>query len=426
MFISTPSLQPGNNSQGTESSKKLPHQNNELATESGSPKQTGPAEQLKKSSSSGSQPSEVAEGFQLELNSEISSFAQKTQLFIVEEDSQATQIVEEEGTVGAVKSNSNPKHHSQNAGKNVTDPEPVTTSNSQSLSRVPDSESTKKAEDCNPSQKLSRDVNVGNQNIRASPGASPSQLVGADCVSDTPNAPQTSKSTVTDSSQASPSADRLKTPVPVPQQSLSQSVLTVSPQKNTEKEKESVSQSQRLSQPMTHSHSVINTAEEERMDEGEIQREVTGDDTGLKLGLSPSQVLSPEPMEEDKETSQREPTRDDHSSSKEESFSVMVLEESQRISQEKVKDGKSQPFISSSQPVKDKREATAKISGSQPMGSFEVSPLQLERAKSQSTQPSDAGQHKKSSDNAANRSLSDSSGGGIKPQTSDQLSLLIT
>ncbi|KAF4110839.1 hypothetical protein G5714_007870 [Onychostoma macrolepis] len=428
VFISTPSLEPGRNSQGTESSQKLPHQNNPSATESGSPKQTGPAEQLKKCSSSSSQPSEVAECFQLELNSENSSFAQKTQLFIVEEDSQATQIVEEEGTVGADKSNSNPKHHSQNASKNVTDTEPVTTSNSQSLSRVPDSKSTEKAEDCNPSQKLSEGVNVGNQNISASPGATPSQLVGADCVSDTPKVPQTSKSTVADCSQASPSADRLITPVPVPQQSLSQSVLTVSSQKNTEKEKENVSQSQRLSQPMTHSHSVVtdsvrNTEEEERMDEGEIQKEVTGDDTGIKLGLSQSQVLSPEPMEEEngeeeekeeKETSQREPSREDHSSSKEESFSVMVLEESQRVSQEKVKDGRSQPFISSSQPVRgsvqDKREATAKISGSQPVGSTEVSPLQLKRAKSQSTQPSDAGQHKKNSDNATNRSLSDSSG----------------
>uniref|UniRef100_A0A8C2D6N8 TP53-binding protein 1 n=2 Tax=Cyprinus carpio TaxID=7962 RepID=A0A8C2D6N8_CYPCA len=424
VFISTPSLEPVNNSQGTESSKKLPLQNNPSATESGSPEQTGPVEQLKKSSSSGSQPSEVADCFQLELNSENSSFAQKTQLFIVEEDSQATQIVEEEGTVGADKSNSNPKHHSQNASKNVTDPEPVTTSNSQSLSRVPDSKSTEKAEDCNPSQKLSQGVNVGNQNISASPGATPSQLVGADCVSDTPNAPQTSKTTVTDCSQASPSADRPISAVPVPQQSLSQSVLTVLSQKNTEKEKESVSQSQRLSQPMTHSHSVVtdsvrNTEEEELMDEGEIQREVTGDDTGIKLGLSQSQVLSPEPMEEEngeeeKETSQRELSRDDHSSSKEESFSVMVLEESQRVSQEKGKDGRSQPFISSSQPVRgsvqDKRETTAKISGSQPMRSTEVSPLQLERAKSQSTQPSDAEQHKKTSENAANKSLSDSSG----------------
>ncbi|XP_052416760.1 TP53-binding protein 1-like isoform X1 [Carassius gibelio] len=403
VFISTPSLEPVNNSQGTESSKKLPPQNNPSATESGSPERTGPTEQLKKSSSSGSQPSEVAD----------SSFVQKTQLFIVEEDSQATQIVEEEGTVGADKSNSNPKK------PDVTDPEPVTTSNSQSLSRVPDSESTEKAEDRNPSQKISQGVNVGNQNISASPGATPSQLVGADCVSDTPIAPQTSKTTVTDCSQAS-----LTSPVPVPQQSLSQSVLPVSSQKNTEKQKESVSQSQRLSQPMAHSHSVVtdsvrNTEEEELMDEGEIQREMTGDDTGIKLGLSQSQVLSPEPMEEEngeeeKETSQREPSRDDHSSSKEDSFSVMVLEESQRVSQDKMKDGTSQPFISSSQPVRGsvqgKREATAKISGSQPVRSTEVSPVQLERAKSQSTQPSDAGQHKKTSDSAANKSLSDSSG----------------
>ncbi|RXN20866.1 tumor suppressor p53-binding 1 isoform X1 [Labeo rohita] len=423
VFVSTPSLEPRNNSQGTESSKKLPNQNNPSAIESGSAKQTSPEEQLKKPSSSGLQPSEVAECFQLELNSENSSFAQRTQLFIVEEDSQATQIVEEEGTVGVEKSNSSPKHHSQNASKNDMDPEPVTTSNSKSVSKVPDS--TEKAEDCNPSQKLSQGVNanVGKQNITASPGPTPSQLsVGADCVSDTPNAPQTSKTTVADCSRASPSGDR-----PVPQQSLSQSVLTVSSQKNTEKEKESVSQSQRLSQPLTHSHSIVtasvrNAEEEERMDEGEIKSTVTGDDTGIKLGLSQSEVLSPEPMEEEngeeekeKETSQGEPSRDEHSSSKEESFSVMVLEESQRISQEKVKDdGRSQPFVSSSQPVRgsvqDKREPTAKISVSQPVGSTEVSPLQLERTKSQSTQPSDAGQHKKNSDNAANRSLSDSSG----------------
>ncbi|XP_026070821.1 TP53-binding protein 1-like isoform X5 [Carassius auratus] len=420
VFISTPSLEHGNNSPGTESSKKLLHQNNPSA----SPNQIGPAEQLKTSSSSDSQPSGVAECFQLELSSENSSFAQKTQLFVVEEDSQATQIVEEEGTVGADKSNSSTKNHSQNAGKNRMDPEPVKTSNSQSISRTPDSNITSaltgKAEDCVPSQKIWQAV-IGIQNINASPSATPSQLsVAADCVSDPPNAPQTSKASVAECSNASPSTDRPVTPVPVPQQSLSQSVLTASSQKNTEKEKEHVIQSQRLSQPMTHSHSVVtdsvrNAEEEERIDEGAFQREVTDDDTGIKLGLSESQLLSPEPMEEEEEeTSQCEPSRADHSSSKEESFSVMVLEESHRVSQEKVKDGRSQPFISSSQPVRgsvqEKREATAKISGSQPMGSTEVSPLQLERAKTQGTQPSDTGQHKKTSDNAANKSLSDSSG----------------
>uniref|UniRef100_A0A672LRL7 TP53-binding protein 1 n=1 Tax=Sinocyclocheilus grahami TaxID=75366 RepID=A0A672LRL7_SINGR len=425
VFISTPSLEHGNNSQGTESSKKLPHQNSPSATESGSPNQTGPAEQLKKSSSSGPQPSQVAECFQLELSSENSSFAQKTQLFVVEEDSQATQIAEEEGTVGVDKSDSSPKQHSCLHFGNSKDPEPVKTSNSQSFSRVPDSTSTsaltEKAEDCESSQKISQAVNVGNQNVSTSPGATLSQLsVGADCVSDTPNAPQTSKATVADCSNASPSTDRPVTPVPVPQPSLSQSVLTASSQKNTEKEKEHVIQSQRLSQPMTHSHSVVtdsvrNAEEQERMDEGEVQSMVMGDDTGIKLGLSESQVLSPEPMEEEeKETSQCEASRDDHSSSKDESFSVMVLEESQRVSQEKVKDGRSQPFISSSQPVRgsvqNKHEATAKISGSQPVGSTEVSPLQLERTKSQTTQPSDTGQHKKNLDNTANKSLSDSSG----------------
>lgn len=443
MFIPTPSLEPGNNSQGTESSKrKLSQQNSPSATESASPKQSGPAEQLKKSSSSFAQPSEGSGCFQLELDSENSSFTQKTQLFVVEEDSQATQIEGEEGTAIADKSNSGPKHQSQTASKNGVDADPSKTSSSQSLSKVPDSKSTsalpEKTEDCNSSQKLSQAVNVGNQNISATPGATPSQLsVGADCVSDTPNSPQTSKTTAAGCSEVSPSAERPATPVSAPQQS--QSVLTVSSQKNTENEKEHASQSKRLSQPMTHSHSVItdsvrNAEVEERMDEGETQKTVKGDDTGINLALSQSEVLSPEPMEEEngekeKETSQCVPSRDQHSSGKEESFSVMVLEESQRVSQEKVKVGRSQPFISSSQPVRgsvqDKREAAAKISGSQPLGSTGVSPLQLERTKSQSTKPSDSGQHKVNSDNASNKSLSDSSGGGIKLQTNDLFSLLI-
>ncbi|XP_039510259.1 TP53-binding protein 1 isoform X3 [Pimephales promelas] len=419
VFISTPSLEPGNNSQGTE--RKLSHQNSPSATESALPKQSGPAEQLKESSSSFAQASEGTGCFHLELDSEKSSFTQKTQLFIVEEDSQATQIEEEEGTVDADKSNSSLKHLSQTASKNGMDADPRKTSNSQSLSKVPDSKSTsalpEKTEDCNPSQKLSQAINVGNQNI----SATPSQLsVGADCVSDTPNSQHTSKTTTAGCSQILPSADRPATPVPVPQQSPSQSVLTVSSQKSTENKNEHASQSKNLSQPMTHSHSVTtdsvrNAEVEERMDEGAIQNTVMGDDTGINLALSQSEVLSPKPMEgEKKEMSQCVPNKDQHSTSREDSFSVMVLEESQRVSQEKVKAGRSQPFISSSQPargsVQDKREAAAKISGSQPLGSNEVSPLQLERTKFMSTKPSDSGQHKVNSDNASNKSLSDSSG----------------
>jgi len=434
VFISTPSLEPGNNSQGTE--RKLSHQNSPSATESALPKQSGPAEQLKESSSSFAQASEGTGCFHLELDSEKSSFTQKTQLFIVEEDSQATQIEEEEGTVDADKSNSSLKHLSQTASKNGMDADPRKTSNSQSLSKVPDSKSTsalpEKTEDCNPSQKLSQAINVGNQNI----SATPSQLsVGADCVSDTPNSQHASKTTTAGCSQVSPSADRPATPVPVPQQSPSQSVLTVSSQKSTENKNEHASQSKNLSQPMTHSHSVTtdsvrNAEVEERMDEGVIQNTVMGDDTGINLALSQSEVLSPKPMEgEKKEMSQCVPNKDQHSTSREDSFSVMVLEESQRVSQEKVKAGRSQPFISSSQPargsVQDKREAAAKISGSQPLGSNEVSPLQLERTKFMSTKPSDSGQHKVNSDNASNKSLSDSSGGGIKLQTNDLFSLLI-
>ncbi|XP_073715348.1 TP53-binding protein 1 isoform X2 [Misgurnus anguillicaudatus] len=424
VFISTPSLEPGNNSPGTESLKKKLLQKKDSQSES--PKQTGAPENVNRSSSSSLQPSEVPECFQLELSTE-NNHSQKTQAFIVEEDSQATQIVEEEDVD---KSNS----ALQNPSKNGMDPQPDKPSQN-SQNKVHDSNSTsavhEKVEDCS-SQKFLQSGNIGNPDIRSSTGPVQSQLsVTADCVSDTPSLPQKSKTTdltAASSAQTSVSADRPVScsPVPEPSQtSQSLSVLNVFSQKNTENKKQHISQSQRPSQPMTHSHSVItdsvkNTIDDERMDESEIQSTVKGVDIRLNLALSQSEVLSPEPMEEDENTKQEKeipvPSTDLHSSSKEDSFSVMVLEESQRVSQEKVK--RSQPFLSFSQPVggsvQDKMKPTAKISGSQPLRSTEVSPLQLERTKSQSTKASDAGQSKDlermNSDNAANKSLSDSSG----------------
>ncbi|XP_051564760.1 TP53-binding protein 1-like isoform X2 [Myxocyprinus asiaticus] len=438
VFISTPSLDPGNNSQGTEApNKKLLHQNSPSVTESRFPKQTDPPEKLTKPSSSSSQPSEVAACFQLNLSSDNNNYSQKTQAFIVEEDSQATQIEEEKATLDVDKSNFGPKHHSQNTSKNGMDPEPGKMSNSQNNSQVPVSKSTsalpEREEDCNSQKLLSQSVIGGNQSKIAFGATQSQQPVSAECVSDTPSSPQKSKTldlTVTSSSQASLTEGKPAscTPIPVTTQSQSQTILTVSSPKNTENAKGCVSQVQKLSQPIIHSHSVItdsvrNTEEEERMDEDDIQSTGRGEDTGLNLALSQSQVLSPKPMEdeevvEQEERSQCDSIKDHHSSSKEESFSVMVLEESQRVSQERVKNGRSQPFISSSQPMKsamlDKCEPTTKISGSQPVRSTEVSPLQLERAKSQSIKPTDAGQHKDpermNSDNDANKSLSDSSG----------------
>lgn len=439
MFISTPSLEPGNNSPGTESSKrKLLQQDSQSVTESETPKQTGPSEKVKKTSSSFSQPSEVAECFQLDLSSE-NNHSQKTQAFIVEEDSQATQI-EGDATLDD-KSISEPKCHSQNVSKNGLDQEPDKTQNSQN--NVLDSKSAPENVENRSSQKCSQSGNVGNQDISATPSVTQSQL--SVCVSDTPSAPQNSKTTDVPTSSSSPTSlpaagPVTSTPVSVPSQSQSLSVLAVSSQKNAENETQHV-ESQRLSQPMIHSHSVItdsvkNTEEEDQMDEGEMQSTTKGKESGLDLALSQSEVLSPEPMEEE-ENGEREKEKpsDLQSSSKEDSFSVVVLEESQRVSQEKEKkDKRSQPFVSFSQPtrgsVQEKTEPTAKMSGSQPLRSTEASPLQLERTKSQSTKAGEAGQRKDqermNSDNAANKSLSDSSGGGIILQTNDLLSKAVT
>ncbi|XP_056600020.1 TP53-binding protein 1 isoform X2 [Triplophysa dalaica] len=419
VFISTPSLEPGNNSPGTEPSKrKLLSQNSQSLTELETPKQTGPPEKVKMPSSSFSQPSEVAECLQLELSSE-NNHSQKTQAFIVEDDSQATQI-EEEGTLDVEKSNSDPKCHSQNVSKNGMDPESNKTSQN-SQNKVMDSKNAPEKVENRGSQKFSQSDNVGKQNISATPDVAQSKMSVS--ASDTPSVPQKSKTT--DMPSAGSSQTPLSaagpltcTPVHVPSQSQSLSVLTVSSQKKTENKKEHV-ESQKLSQPMIHSHNVITDSvkntQEERMDESEIQSTVKGEESRLDLALSQSQVLSPEPMEEENGKQDKEKTRDLQSSSNEESFNVVVLEESQRASQEKVKEKRSQPFVSFSQPTRGSvQEKTAKMSGSQQLRSTEASPLQLERTKSQSPRGGETGQRKDqermNSDNAANKSLSDSSG----------------
>lgn len=435
MFISTPSLEPGNNSPGTEPSKrKLLPQNSQSLTELETPKQTGPPEKVKMPSSSFSQPSEVAECLQLELSSE-NNYSQKTQAFIVEDDSQATQI-EEAGTLDVEKSNSDPKCHSQDVSKNGMDPESNKTSQN-SQNKVMDSKNAPEKVENRGSQKFSQSGNVGKQNISVTPGVAQSNLSVS--VSDIPSVPQKSKTTDTPSTGSSQTplsavGPITCTPVHVPSQSQSLSVLIVSSQKKTENEKEHV-ESQKQSQPMIHSHNVITDSvkitQEERMDESEIQSTVKGEESRLDLALSQSQVLSPEPMEEENGKQDKEKTRDLQSSSNEESFSVVVLEESQRASQEKVKETRSQPFVSFSQPTRGSvQEKTAKMSGSQQLRSTEASPLQLERTKSQSPRAGETGQRKdqerRNLDNAANKSLSDSSGGGIILQTNDLLSPAVT
>ncbi|TRY65850.1 hypothetical protein DNTS_018017 [Danionella cerebrum] len=375
VFISTPSFETGKSSQGTQSSKRnLPPQNQ-------SPKHKSLEEQLKRSSNSSfSQPRDAIEGFQLEL-SENSCFAQKTQSFIQEEDSQATQIEENKGTVITDHNKPNVKLHSQDESKKSVDREPPK-ADSQSLSTVTGS---------NGSSVLASQV--ASESLRVTPN--PTSLhssVGAECVPHSLNELQSSKSSAA-------SSDRTATPLPASHPS--QSVLCASSQKNIEKVQEQVKQSH----SRLHSHtaeSVRSSEEEEQMDEGEVQSTVK--DAGMNLLLSQSQVASPEPMEEEKEGKSLK----DGSSSKEGSFNVIVLEESQRASQENLKVGKSPSFRSSSQPVggslQERHEALAKTSGSQPGGSAE------ERYKCRSTQPRDSGLHKANSEITANKSLSDSSG----------------
>ncbi|XP_072526949.1 TP53-binding protein 1 isoform X2 [Salminus brasiliensis] len=416
VFVSTPCLESADCSEGLDTKRKEPQK--EL------PSTSSDVETFKKPAES--QPSEVAASFQLGLDSENSVFERKTQAFVVEDDSQATQIEEAEEPVVLRKADSGPAQCSEKADKNGMDFGLNKSANSQQISQEPDPKSTQLS--CGKREESSQKLlsqSANGQNMNASNSETKSQQSQeAQCISNTPLSQQTGKGalgkdlTAGGCSQSAATAGEpaSSSAVSAPSQSLSQSVIS-------SRGGQGGSSQQRLSQPPSQSHRLDSTKdaedvddeeeeeeEEEKMDEGGIQSiSKTESSSGLGLALSQSQTCSPEPMEEEGEiASQPLPSKGD------ESFSIMVLEESQRVSQEnKEKAVRSQPFKSASQPVrsspKEKSEPSRKVTSSQPGSSGQAMISGPQNTKATDAEPS-GGSQDQSVDNAANKSLSDSSG----------------
>ncbi|XP_036440256.1 TP53-binding protein 1 isoform X2 [Colossoma macropomum] len=437
VFVPTPCLESADCSEGPDTSKRKEPQKE-------SPSTTLDAETKK---SSESQPSEAAASLQLGLNnSENSVFEKKTQVFTVDDDSQATQIEEIEATVGVDKSDSGPAHCNEKAGKNSSDLGLSKSANSQQISQESDPKGThascgKNEESTSSQKRLSQSANGQNVNVSNSVADS-QQSQEAQRVLNSPLSQQMDRGALSKDLMASSCSQSVppaggpasSSAVSVPSKSLSRS--GVSSQKDAANEGEQggssqpVSQShtlnsirnteeeQKLSQPMSQSHRLDSTndaedvddEEEEKMDEGVNQSTSrTESSFGLGLALTQSQVGSPEPMEEEGEILSQPVT-----SKGEESFSIMVLEESQRVSQEnKEKPMRSQPFKSASQPVRSSPKGTSepgrKVTSSQPGSSDQAALSGPQNTKATDAKPG-RGSENPSADNAANKSLSDSSG----------------
>ncbi|XP_058237568.1 TP53-binding protein 1 isoform X2 [Hemibagrus wyckioides] len=401
VFVPTPSLESGVCIQGPEALKK-----EEAPKES--PSTTLDAEALKKTA--GSQSSEVAKCFQLELDTENSVFDKKTQAFTVDDDSQATQIEDIQEPVGEDERDSVSVHHNEKTDKSSMDCGLNKAANLQGISQGPDLKTTEN-EECS-SQKLSSQSSKG-QNGQINDSVAISQEISNTVASQQKNEAELGEDlTLSSCSQSKEQAGRLTSTTPVPSQSQSQSVISSHKSPPGEGEQE-VDGEQRLSQPVSQSHrldmSISNTKdvdeeEDVRMDEGEVQSTSRTQGSGFGLALSQSQIGSPEPMEDEGEVSQPADSKD------EESLSVIVLEESERVSQEQQHVERSPVFRSSSQPVrgspKEKFEPGRKVTGSQPNSSGQN--LQVAtRTGANNTQGSDGGSQVL---NVANKSLSDSSG----------------
>lgn len=376
----------------------------------------------------------MAASFQLGLDNSESVFERKTQAFGTD-DSQATQIEEIEGTEGEGKGDFGAAHCTEKTDKNGVDFGLNKSATSQQSSQELDLKSPQaavgKTEESPSSPKLlSQSANGQSMNVSTSVANSQqSQLVLS-----TPLSQQVCKGvpgkdlTASSCSQsATPAGEPASSAaVIVPSQSLSQSVIP------SQKDGANEGGQGRMSQSSSQNHkpdSISNTEEEqklsqrpdavgqaedrddeeeeeeERMDEGGIQSTSrTECSSGFGLALSQSQVCSPEPMEEEEEVVVSQPVPE----KAEESFSIMVLEESQRVSQEgKEKILSSQPFKSASQParssLKEAQDPGRKVMSSQ-LGS---SGQAVSEAR-----PS-GGSRAPNAENVANKSLSDSSGGRI-------------
>ncbi|XP_070785468.1 TP53-binding protein 1 [Enoplosus armatus] len=290
---------------------------------------------------------------QLSVDTESSSAAQQTSEH-AEEDSQATQIEELEEPPGVDTSDSVISRCDQRSESNgVTSESQTATSSKASTS----AESPKHRSDCakneqsksNLSQKsdvhkkTATSLNVQNVNVKDSKEAS-----SADVVSCSQPKFDSSDVTVNSCVQETPSDT---TPCSSPSQSMISQTSVVDVVKSSvhlrgggTAKSQSVESLSQKSGTVGNSQTVKDVAEQDEEEEEVVMKEestVGGGASGMALVLSQSQLLSPEPMEEDESEDKGED-------------SVIVVADSERDSQILQKDVTPQSKTNSSQPVRSK------------------------------------------------------------------------
>lgn len=183
-----------------------------------------------------------------------------------------------------------------------------------------------------------------------------------------------------------------------------------SSQKNRDPSKSIQSLSQEHGGTATNSAKEKNKADEEEEEEGmeeggEKQQDSTlgPEGSGLYLSLSQSQVLSPEPMEEEEEKRGKFPvSHSRREGGEEESSSIIVLEESERSSQLLEKEVKSPSKVDTSQPVASRRGSVSSNGTGSQLKDTQLVPIGLAQAKKEGSREAEG---------LRDKSLSDSSGG---------------
>ncbi|XP_046897954.1 TP53-binding protein 1 isoform X2 [Hypomesus transpacificus] len=341
----------------------------------------------------------VTESFQLELsvNTESCVLAPgQAGGSRVEDDSQATQIEELDMLLGTDTSDAVTSQRSQKTGCNGISSVLLKTTADvlPKVPRVPDSLKTPseraRTEECISSQKSDthkQTPNVDNVNVSVNvpkTGVSQSQPEGSSAkVSSSQQKLETVDLSASSCVQETPSSSN-SAPCGLPSQSLSQSVFSQTSRFGTQKDQSpsknlgggpSSQPPQRLGDPVTanprfsqkrgggsasqEEKTMVAEKEGSEAEDGMEEEGRKQESSGLCLALSQSQVLSPEPMEEE------EGEEEGEGSAGREDSCVIVLEESERSSQLLEKEVMSPSFRSPPQPMRSRGAVSTNGTGSQ-------------------------------------------------------------
>ncbi|XP_035272412.1 TP53-binding protein 1 isoform X3 [Anguilla anguilla] len=466
VFVPTQSQETGSSDKVGTLMKEAAQKDRRLSLESGSPE---PSHLGVKRNPSQSLHSEVAESFQLELStlSERGSFAQPSQKPQEAEDSQATQIEESGGLVDTSASVTS-RHSSQKEGNGVRlESEPKNTPSEPKESQTCEIRTAANLRDgMGEADSSKENSSQGRCSETSKPTTQAMNVTHATDTTDLTKAGSSQKQDTLSSQQKIETIDLTKSsqehnppssarsacvPYSLSSSSESQSVLHKSvsdletqdmvmevqskiPEVCVDSGASVVLLSQNaLQKPANAAGNDLDVTED--MEEAEKQEETTGGEgSGLCLSLSQSQALSPEPMEEECVPSPKGQSirkeQEQNSSEKEESSSVVLVEESERVSQQKGKvvtsqtergvapgsPGASPALRKAGTPGVNTKENTASPTRSQSKGPS-PSPdrhSQPEKAGSQRPKPADVRSPRGAVDQgveiSGSKSLSDSSG----------------